>query len=183
MAGSSVPLAQRVPPVEMPAGAVVEEAISIHGGGIESYDFHALEVLQSLIESRAGGETGVSKVELLTGEAFQKAQAAGRWSQTLVDAAMATEEKAKFQRLPYPGRPPAALLLTDGKYTAGRDPAYLAPRFSQLSVLKMGDERASLPLCREMAHRGRGSLCEVPRLDALPLVMYSVVKDLLQGRK
>lgn len=108
MAGSSVPLAQRVPPIEMPAGAVVEEAISIHGGGIESYDFHALEVLQSLIESRAGGETGVTKVELLTGEAFQKAQAAGRWSQTLVDAAMAAEEKANFQRLPYPGRPPAA---------------------------------------------------------------------------
>jgi hypothetical protein len=108
MAGSSVPLAQRVPALEVPAGAVVEEAVSIHGGGIESYDFHSLEVLQSLIESRAGGETGVSKVELLTGDAFQKAQAAERWSHALVDAAMAAEEKAKFQRLPYPGRPPAA---------------------------------------------------------------------------
>lgn len=108
MAGSSVPLAQRVPPVEMPAGAVIEEAVSIHGGGIESYDFHALEVLQSLIESRAGGETGVARVELLTGEAFQKAQAAERWSHELVDAAMAAEEQANFQRLPYPGRPPAA---------------------------------------------------------------------------
>lgn len=108
MAGSSVPLAQRVPTLEVPTGAVVEEAVSIHGGGIESYDFHALEVLQSLIESRLGGETGVSRVELLTGEALQKAQAAGQWSQALVDAAMAAEEKANFQRLPYPGRPPVA---------------------------------------------------------------------------
>jgi hypothetical protein len=108
MAGSSVPLAQRVPAVEFPAGAVVEEAVSVHGGGIESYDFHALEVLQSLIESRAGGETGVSKVELLTGDAFQQAQAAGRWSPALVEAAMAAEERANFQRLPYPGRAPAA---------------------------------------------------------------------------
>jgi Mg-chelatase subunit ChlD len=81
------------------------------------------------------------------------------------------------------GRPPATLLLTDGKYTAGRDPAFLAPRFHHLSVLKMGQERSSLPLCREMARKGRGVLREVPRLEALPTVMYSVVKDLLRGRK
>jgi Mg-chelatase subunit ChlD len=81
------------------------------------------------------------------------------------------------------GRPPATLLLTDGKYTAGRDPAYLAPRFHQLSLLKMGDERSSKALCREMAHRGKGVLKEVPKLEVLPSVMYSVVKDLLRGRK
>lgn len=51
MAGSSVPLAQRVPEMALPAGAKVEEAVSIHGGGIESYDFHALEVMQSFVES------------------------------------------------------------------------------------------------------------------------------------
>ncbi|MBU6375730.1 MAG: VWA domain-containing protein, partial [Bdellovibrionales bacterium] len=81
------------------------------------------------------------------------------------------------------GRPPATLLLTDGKYTAGKDPTYLAPRFHQLSVLKMGDERSSFPLCRDMARKGRGVLREVPHLEVLPMVMYSVVKDLLRGRK
>src|SRR5207249_3835737 len=79
MAGSSVPLAQRLPPLEIPAGSQIEEAVSIHGGGIESYDFHALEVLQSMIESRGSGETGVSRVELLTGQAFEKALGQGRW--------------------------------------------------------------------------------------------------------
>jgi Mg-chelatase subunit ChlD len=79
-------------------------------------------------------------------------------------------------------RVPATVLLTDGKYTAGRDPAYLAPRFRQLHVLKMGEERASLPLCRELARRGHGTLREVPELEALPGVMYGVVKDLLRGR-
>ncbi|MEK6580167.1 MAG: vWA domain-containing protein, partial [Bdellovibrionota bacterium] len=49
------------------------------------------------------------------------------------------------------GRPPSAVLLTDGKYTAGKDPAYLAPRFPHLVVLKMGREKASLELCRELA--------------------------------
>jgi hypothetical protein len=33
MAGSSVPLAERRPMIEFPAGEVVEEAVSIHGGG------------------------------------------------------------------------------------------------------------------------------------------------------
>jgi Mg-chelatase subunit ChlD len=80
-------------------------------------------------------------------------------------------------------RPPSTVLLTDGKYTAGRDPAYLAPRFSHLVVLKMGKERASYELCREMAQKGHGVLREVGELEALPLVMYGVVKDLLRGGK
>lgn len=80
------------------------------------------------------------------------------------------------------GKPPSTVLLTDGKYTAGRDPAYLAPRFPHLVVLKMGRERASLELCRELARKGRGALREVGDLEALPAVMYGVVKDLLRGR-
>lgn len=80
------------------------------------------------------------------------------------------------------GRPPSTVLLTDGKYTAGRDPAYLAPKFPHLVVLKMGKERASLELCRELAQKGNGALREVGELEALPSVMYGVVKDLLRGR-
>lgn len=78
-------------------------------------------------------------------------------------------------------RPPSCVLLTDGKYTAGKDPAYLAPRFPHLVVLKMGDERSSQPLCEELARRGRGALREVGELEALPEAMYGVVKDLLRG--
>ncbi len=80
------------------------------------------------------------------------------------------------------GRPSSTVLLTDGKYTAGKDPAYLAPKFSHLVVLKMGRERASYELCRELAQLGRGALREVNELEALPTVMYGVVKDLLRGR-
>ncbi len=80
------------------------------------------------------------------------------------------------------GKPPSTVLLTDGKYTAGRDPAYLAPRFPHLVVMKMGKERASLELCRELAQKGSGALREVGELEALPAVMYGVVKDLLRGR-
>jgi hypothetical protein len=111
MAGSSVPLAQRVPPIEVPAGARIEEAVSIHGGGLESYDFHALEVLQSMIEARRGGETGVSRVELLTGDALAAAEKERRWSPDLAEAAMNTERDANFQRQTRPATlptPPSA---------------------------------------------------------------------------
>jgi hypothetical protein len=91
MAGSSVPLAQRIPPFELPADAAITEAVSIHGGGIESYDFHALEVLQSIIEFRKGGETGISSVQFLTGDALWKAAREGRWSLPLAEAAMTME--------------------------------------------------------------------------------------------
>jgi len=76
----------------------------------------------------------------------------------------------------------STVLLSDGKYTAGRDPVYLAPSFNHLVVLKMGRERASRGLCEELALKGRGLLKEVPELEALPQVMYGVVKDLLRGR-
>ena len=92
MAGSSVPLAQRRPPFEMPPQANIEEAVSIHSGGLESYDFHAMEVLQSLVESRRGGETGVSEIQLLEGEAVWKAAEEGRWSHSLALAAMRVAE-------------------------------------------------------------------------------------------
>jgi hypothetical protein len=91
MAGSSVPLAQRRSALELPANAAIEEAVSIHGGGLESYDFHAFEVLQSLVEARQGGETGVASVEFLTGDALFQAARQGRWSLRLAEAAMATE--------------------------------------------------------------------------------------------
>jgi hypothetical protein len=91
MAGSSVPLGQRVPPLELPAGAEVEEVVSVHGGSREGYDFHAFELLESLVEGRKGGETGIASVELLAGDAMWKAADAGRWSAGLARAAMAAE--------------------------------------------------------------------------------------------
>ncbi len=119
MAGSSVPLAERRPPLELPPGCVVEAAVSIHGGGVESYDFHCLEVLQSLVESRRGGETGVREVQFLEGPALWQAADQGLWSVQLAEAAMAAElggglpplrELAASERVG--GSPPHGVLVT-----------------------------------------------------------------------
>ncbi|MSU63051.1 MAG: hypothetical protein EXS31_11775 [Pedosphaera sp.] len=103
MAGSSVPLAERTPSLELPSRARIEEAVSIHGGGVESYDIHGLEVLQSMVEGRLGGETGVARVQFLEGEALWQAAREGRWSPELAAAALAAQ--------PIQGLPPAQELM------------------------------------------------------------------------
>jgi hypothetical protein len=104
MAGSSVPLAERRPPTELPVDAKVAEAVAVHGGGREVYDFHGLELLQSMIEARRGGETGISRVEFVAGAAFDAARNNNRWSANLVDAAMAAERGAGMKRQARPIR-------------------------------------------------------------------------------
>jgi hypothetical protein len=112
MAGSSVPLAERRPQLEIPRGAELEEAVSIHGGGVESYDFHALEVLQSMVEGRKGGETGVSRVQFLDAAALFKAAQDGRWSLELAEAAMQAELGRKPTDLKSFHADPHGILLT-----------------------------------------------------------------------
>ncbi|MFO0819531.1 MAG: hypothetical protein U1A77_16400 [Pirellulales bacterium] len=91
MAGSSLPVTWRVPQIEPPLGTPFTEGLVTFGfdrGAPEIYLFHALEVLQCMLERRAGGETGVKSVECLEGDAVWKALEAGRMSETLLQAAL-----------------------------------------------------------------------------------------------
>ena len=121
MAGSSVPLAQRRPALELPENCVIEEAVSIHGGPFEIYDFHGLEVLQAFVESRKGGETGVSRIEFLERDALFRAEREGRWSLDLARAAMRVEFGDKLPDLTRPinGVEPWGILVTYRDGTKG----------------------------------------------------------------
>lgn len=91
MAGSSLPVTWRRPEIEPPLGTKFTEAVVSFGfdrGSVEIYLFHALEVLQCMLERRPGGESGVKSVEFLQGEAVWKAGDAGRWSWRLLNAAL-----------------------------------------------------------------------------------------------
>src|SRR5439155_19771174 len=48
MAGPSLPVTWRTPPLDMPLGARVREALCIGYGGGDSYDFHDFETLQRM---------------------------------------------------------------------------------------------------------------------------------------
>ncbi len=79
VAGSSLPVTWRMPAIDMPYDANVEEVMCVAIGGIDSYDFHALEVIQCMAERRAGGESGVTWVEALRGDAVWRAMKSGSW--------------------------------------------------------------------------------------------------------
>jgi hypothetical protein len=81
LAGSSLPVTWRMPSVDLPYGAEVEEIVCVAMGGVDSYDFHALETIQCMAERRRGGETAVSAVRGLRGEAVWRAMELGRWAE------------------------------------------------------------------------------------------------------
>jgi hypothetical protein len=89
MAGSSVPVAWRRPPLELRKGARIEEALSVAYEDPEILGYHGLECLQAFCERRSGGETGVKSVQCLTGAAAWRAADEGRWSLELLEAALA----------------------------------------------------------------------------------------------
>jgi hypothetical protein len=88
MGGSSLPVTWRIPQVEMPLGAPVREAMCVAFGSLDSYDIHALEALQCMVERRKGGETGVEWVQAYQGDNFWKAHEQGIWSSALFKAAL-----------------------------------------------------------------------------------------------
>ncbi len=100
MAGSSVPLAERRPPLNLSPDPPMVEAVAVHGGEIEAYDFHALEILQSIAEGRRGGESGIASVQFLRGDALWQAAAKGAWSEQLAAAALRTELGQAVDALP-----------------------------------------------------------------------------------
>lgn len=87
-AGSSTPVAWRVPPLELPRDCEIESALTIGYSGLESYGFHALETHQCMIERRRGGETGVASVQAVSHDEIRKAESAGLWSGELFAAAL-----------------------------------------------------------------------------------------------
>ena len=89
MAGSSVPVTWRRPPLRLPRGAELTEAVQVGYGPFEGYGFHALEGLQCLAERRRGGEVGVRAVQCLQGEEMWRALDRGVFARELLEAAMA----------------------------------------------------------------------------------------------
>lgn len=61
-AGSSLPVTWRLPSIDMPFDAPLKESVCVAYGGVDSYDFHALETAQCMSERRQGGEVGIRSV-------------------------------------------------------------------------------------------------------------------------
>ncbi len=92
LGGSSLPVTWRLPSVEIPLGAHIEEALMVGEGGSDAMDFHALEGLQCMVERRKGGETGVKSVQLIEGDRVWEAASSGAWSHQLLSSALSRSD-------------------------------------------------------------------------------------------
>jgi len=70
LAGSSLPVTRRMPAIDLPHGVPLNESVCVGYGGVDSYDFHALETAQCMSERRRGGETGIRSCIALKGKAL-----------------------------------------------------------------------------------------------------------------
>jgi len=103
LAGSSLPVTWRLPDIELPLGCRIDDALMVGVGESDAMDYHALEAMQSMVERRKGGETGVKAVQLIEGDAVWKAGEDGRWPKELLTAALSRSDT------------PQGLTVTDGR--------------------------------------------------------------------
>ena len=104
LAGSSLPMTWRLPPLELPIGCRVEQALMVGIGSRRSDRYRALETMQAMVERRRGGETGVRSVQSVAGQAVWRAGSSGRWSHELLEAALARSDSLQGRTLK-DGRP------------------------------------------------------------------------------
>lgn len=88
LAGSSLPVTWRIPAIEMPDDAQVEEAMCLGVSWIDGGDFHAFETVQGMVERRRGGESGVRWIQGFRGKSFWKAHGEQLWSRQLFEACL-----------------------------------------------------------------------------------------------
>ncbi|MDO8543627.1 MAG: hypothetical protein Q7S40_24560 [Opitutaceae bacterium] len=88
LAGSSLPVTRRMPAIDMPYGTPLAESVCACYGGMDSYDFHGLEVAQCMSERRKGGEVGIQRVLALRGAAMWEHAATRESTRRLLIAAL-----------------------------------------------------------------------------------------------
>ena len=86
LSGSSLPVTWRMPAIDLPYGAEVQEVLGVAHGPVDIYDFHALEMIQCMVERRRGGETGVAAMHALRSDPVWEAMNAGSWREGGWDA-------------------------------------------------------------------------------------------------
>ncbi len=92
MAGSSLPVLWRHPPKRVERGEAVEEIVAVSYHRLDTYGFHALEMVQTLVEQRnrtdTHGEVGIDSVQCLTGEAVWEAGERGVYDKKLLQQSL-----------------------------------------------------------------------------------------------
>lgn len=74
----------------------------------------------------------------------------------------------------------AVILMTDGRFTAGKNPEYLVPQLPNLHVIQTGNAWSSPRFCRGLAKAGGGKYLRVSQVEQLPKALYSLVHEIIR---
>lgn len=88
-AGSSIPITGPAHPLNLGHAPDLEASLGLFYVGAETYGIHSMEFVQSLIERRRGGESGVAAITAYEGEGVWRAMDDGAWSRELFEGALA----------------------------------------------------------------------------------------------
>src|SRR5438045_8190053 len=112
LAGSSVPVAYRVPSLDTPFGVAQKYAVAVSYSGLDIYGFHVLEALQCVVERRKGGETGVRSVQCFEKEDCWNFVEHNGWVKRLFEEAL-THSKTRKPGMPKDLVPQPAVFVLD----------------------------------------------------------------------
>ncbi|HUQ91527.1 MAG TPA: hypothetical protein VM120_07585 [Bryobacteraceae bacterium] len=84
--GSSIPFYYRKPEKELDNDTPLTASVVAGGAGDEGSLFHCVDVLQSFVERRTGGETGIEAVQCIQGPETWKWTDRNPWAGNLLDA-------------------------------------------------------------------------------------------------
>ncbi len=96
MAGSSLPTLWREPQADVKRDAEVKEIFALSYHTLDHYGFHALEMVQCLVERRKGGETGIRAVQCLSDDAAWEAFDKNVFDKKLYEEALARQSRNGF---------------------------------------------------------------------------------------
>jgi len=84
--GSNVPIYYRSPETELDIDTPIKNSIVVGGTSDEGTIFHSIDVLQSFVERRKGGETGIKSVQSIRGYETWKWVERNPWTGNLLDS-------------------------------------------------------------------------------------------------
>ena len=90
--GTFLPMTWRLPQVDLPANAPVDESLIVVQGPSPLAELHALDGLLPVLARRAGGERGVRRVKFLSGRELWRAGDRREWSWPLLSAALSRSD-------------------------------------------------------------------------------------------
>lgn len=98
-AGTTLPVTWRLPQVDLPKNAPVDEALILVQGASPLAELHALDGLLPVLARRAGGERGVRQVKFLSGRELWRAGDRREWSWGLLSAALSRSDSPQGDTL------------------------------------------------------------------------------------